>query len=85
MKRFLKLFIFLQTLILVFLFVTSIYNIYEKNNIINNNNVAYQLEDNSATNRGELYDELIKDNIPFEFIKNDLNVNFKFKLATLGD
>ena len=72
MKRFLKLFIFLQTLILVFLFVTSIYNIYEKNNIINNNNVAYQLEDNSATNRGELYDELIKDNIPFEFIKNDL-------------
>lgn len=72
MKRFLKLFLFLQTLILSFLFVNSIYNIYEKNNIINNNDVAYQLKDNSATNRGALYDELLHQKTPFEFIKNDL-------------
>lgn len=72
MKRFLKLFLFLQTLILSFLFVNSIYNIYEKNNIINNNDVAYQLKDNSATNRGALYDELLHKKTPFEFIKNDL-------------
>lgn len=37
MKKFLKIFIFLEVILFAYIFNTSIYNIYEKNNIATEN------------------------------------------------
>ncbi|HAQ0297422.1 TPA: hypothetical protein IWO37_002794, partial [Enterococcus faecium] len=47
MKRFLKIFIFLEIILFVYIFNTSIYNIYEKNNIATDNLKGYVLEETS--------------------------------------
>ena len=47
MKRFLKIFIFLEVILFAYIFNTSIYNIYEKNNIAAKNLKGYVLEETS--------------------------------------
>lgn len=47
MKRFLKIFIFLEIILFAYIFNTSIYNIYEKNNIAAKNLKGYVLEETS--------------------------------------
>lgn len=47
MKKFLKIFIFLEIILFAYIFNTSIYNIYEKNNISSENLKRYVLEETS--------------------------------------
>ena len=47
MKKFLKIFIFLEIILFAYIFNTSIYNIYEKNNISSENLNGYVLEETS--------------------------------------
>ena len=47
MKKFLKIFIFLEVILFAYIFNTSIYNIYEKNNISTENLKVYVLEETS--------------------------------------
>ena len=47
MKKFLKIFIFLEVILFAYIFNTSIYNIYEKNNIATENLKGYVLEETS--------------------------------------
>lgn len=47
MKKFLKIFIFLEVILFAYIFNTSIYNIYEKNNIAAKNLKGYVLEETS--------------------------------------
>lgn len=47
MKNFLKIFIFLEIILFAYIFNTSIYNIYEKNNISSENLKGYVLEETS--------------------------------------
>ena len=47
MKNFLKIFIFLEIILLAYIFNTSIYNIYEKNNIATEKLEGYVLEETS--------------------------------------
>lgn len=47
MKKFLKIFIFLEIILFIYIFNTSIYNIYEKNNISSENLKGYVLEETS--------------------------------------
>lgn len=47
MKKFLKIFIFLEIILFAYIFNTSIYNIYEKNNISSENLKGYALEETS--------------------------------------
>lgn len=47
MKKFLKIFIFLEVILFAYIFNTSIYNIYEKNNITAKNLKGYVLEETS--------------------------------------
>ena len=47
MKKFLKIFIFLEIILLAYIFNTSIYKIYEKNNISSENLKGYVLEETS--------------------------------------
>lgn len=47
MKKFLKIFIFLEIILFAYIFNTSIYNIYEKNNISSENLKGYVLEETS--------------------------------------
>ena len=47
MKKFLKIFIFLEIILYAYIFNTSIYNIYEKNNISSENLKGYVLEETS--------------------------------------
>lgn len=48
MKKFLKIFIFLEVILFAYIFNTSIYNIYEKNNIAAKNLKGYVLEETSS-------------------------------------
>ena len=47
LKNFLKIFIFLEIILLAYIFNTSIYNIYEKNNIATEKLEGYVLEETS--------------------------------------
>ena len=47
MKNFLKIFVFLEILLFAYIFNSSIYNIYEKNNIAADNLSGYMLEEPS--------------------------------------
>ena len=47
MKKFLKIFIFLEVILFAYIFNTSIYNIYEKSNIATENLKGYVLEETS--------------------------------------
>lgn len=47
MKKFIKIFIFLEIILFAYIFNTSIYNIYEKNNISSENLKGYVLEETS--------------------------------------
>lgn len=47
MKKFLKIFIFLEVILFAYIFNASIYNIYEKNNIATENLKGYVLEETS--------------------------------------
>lgn len=53
MKKFLKIFIFLEIILFAYIFNTSIYNIYEKNNISSENLKGYVLEETSP----EIFDK----------------------------
>lgn len=53
MKKFLKIFIFLEIILFAYIFNTSIYNIYEKNNISSKNLKGYVLEETSP----EIFDK----------------------------
>ena len=56
MKKFLKIFIFLEIILFAYIFNTSIYNIYEKNNISSENLKGYVLEETSP----EILDKFYK-------------------------
>ena len=45
MKNFLKIFVFLEILLFAYIFNSSIYNIYEKNNIAADNLSGYMVEE----------------------------------------
>lgn len=55
MKKFLKIFIFLEVILFAYIFNTSIYNIYEKNNIATENLKGYVLEETSPEILDKLY------------------------------
>ena len=55
MKNFLKIFLLLEVLLFGYIFNSSIYNIYEKNNISSNDLVGYTLEDATSENLDKFY------------------------------
>lgn len=55
MKNFLKIFIFLEIILLAYIFNTSIYNIYEKNNIATEKLEGYVLEETSPEILNKFY------------------------------
>lgn len=55
MKKFLKIFIFLEIILFAYIFNTSIYNIYEKNNISSENLKGYVLEETSPEILNKFY------------------------------
>lgn len=60
MKKFLKIFIFLEVIFFAYIFNTSIYNIYEKNNIAAKNLKGYVLEETSPEVLDRFYTYLQK-------------------------
>ena len=55
MKKFLKIFIFLEILLFIYIFNSSIYNIYEKNNIAADNLSGYVIEEISPETLNQFY------------------------------
>lgn len=91
MERFVKIFIFLQVLVLQFIFITSIYNIYEKNNIIDNGDTAFYLKNPNPGDLEKIFNLLNEKKIGFEQlriepdIKNNTNyVVFYSKYSDLN-
>lgn len=74
MGKFIKIFIFLQILVLQFIFITSIYNIYEKNNIIGNNETAFYLENPNPNELENIYEYLNANKIGFEQIRSEPDI-----------
>lgn len=74
MKRFLKIFIFLEVILFAYIFNTSIYNIYEKNNIAAKNLKGYVLEETSPEVLDRFYTLLTKEysHSKLELINNTL-------------
>ncbi len=74
MKNFLKIFIFLEVILFTYIFNTSIYNIYEKNNVATENLKGYVLEDTSPEILNEFYSIFTKEysNNKLEIINNTL-------------
>ncbi len=58
MKHFLKIFILIETLLFSYIFVTSIYNIYEKNHVVSGNMQGYAIQENDPESMGRFYDEI---------------------------
>ena len=55
MKKFLKIFIILEILLFAYIFNSSIYNIYEKNNIAADNLSGYVIEETSPETLNQFY------------------------------
>lgn len=58
MKHFLKIFILIETLLFSYIFVTSIYNIYEKNHVVSGNMQGYAIQENDPESMGRFFDEI---------------------------
>ena len=74
MKKFLKIFIFLEILLFIYIFNSSIYNIYEKNNIAADNLSGYVIEEISPETLNQFY-SIFTENYPnnkIELINNTL-------------
>lgn len=74
MKKFLKIFIFLEILLFIYIFNSSIYNIYEKNNIAADNLSGYVIEEISPETLNRFY-SIFTENYPnnkIELINNTL-------------
>lgn len=74
MERFVKIFIFLQVLVLQFIFITSIYNIYEKNNIIDNGDIAFYLENPNPGELERIFNFLNEKKIGFEQLRGEPDI-----------
>lgn len=74
MKKFLKIFIFLEVILFAYIFNTSIYNIYEKNNIAAKNLKGYVLEETSPEVLNRFYTLFTKEysHNKLELINNTL-------------
>lgn len=74
MKNFLKIFVFLEILLFAYIFNSSIYNIYEKNNIAADNLSGYMLEEPSPEILNQFYNTFIENypNNKLEIINNTL-------------
>ena len=79
MKNFLKIFVFLEILLFVYIFNSSIYNIYEKNNIAADNLSGYMIEETSPEILNQFYTAFIEDypNNKLEIINNTLTTTDK--------
>ena len=62
MKKFLKIFIILEILLFAYIFNSSIYNIYEKNNIAADNLSGYVIEETSPETLNQLYSRFTEKN-----------------------
>lgn len=74
MKKFLKIFIILEILLFAYIFNSSIYNIYEKNNIAADNLSSYVIEETSPETLNQFY-SIFTENYPnnkIELINNTL-------------
>ena len=74
MKKFLKIFIILEILLFAYIFNSSIYNIYEKNNIAADNLSGYVIEETSPETLNQFY-SIFTENYPnnkIELINNTL-------------
>ena len=60
MKNFLKIFVLLEILLFAYIFNSSIYNIYEKNNIAADNLSGYMLEEPSPEILDQFYTKLAR-------------------------
>lgn len=58
MKHFLKIFILIEVLLFSYIFVTSIYNIYEKNHVVSGSMQGYAIQENDPERFGKFYDEI---------------------------
>lgn len=79
MKNFLKIFVFLEILLFAYIFNSSIYNIYEKNNIAADNLSGYMLEEPSPEILNQFYNTFIENypNNKLEIINNTLTTTDK--------
>lgn len=79
MKNFLKIFVFLEILLFAYIFNSSIYNIYEKNNIAADNLSGYMLEETSPEILNQFYLTFIENypNNKLEIINNTLTTTDK--------
>ncbi|OUO75075.1 hypothetical protein [Anaeromassilibacillus sp. An250] len=79
MKNFLKIFVFLEILLFAYIFNSSIYNIYEKNNIAADNLSGYMIEETSPEILNQFYTAFIEDypNNKLEIINNTLTTTDK--------
>lgn len=77
MRIFINIFIFLQVFVLQFIFMTSVYNIYEKNNIINNGDTAFYIKNPSTDELNNLFNLLIEKNIGFEQLRSEPDIKNK--------
>lgn len=75
MRRFLKIFLFLQVVLLLYVFNNSIYNIYEKNNINNSELEGYQLEEINVDDLSNFYDHFMNEysNAKLQLVKNTVS------------
>lgn len=74
MRNFLKVFVLLEIMLFTYIFNSSIYNIYEKNNIASNGLYGYTFEDGNSNNLDRFYD-MFMENYPeykLETIHNTL-------------
>lgn len=79
MKNFFKIFVFLEILLFAYIFNSSIYNIYEKNNIAADNLSGYMIEETSPEILNQFYTTFIEHypNNKLEIINNTLTTTDK--------
>ena len=79
MKNFLKIFVLLEILLFAYIFNSSIYNIYEKNNIAADNLSGYMIEETSPEILNQFYTTFIENypNNKLEIINNTLTTTDK--------
>lgn len=87
MKKFLNIFIFIQVILLIYIFNSSVMNIYEKNNIINKSLHGYQINMDDLNQAEKFFDELMDKHKNYEFavIKNTISTTDKsiYEIYTL--
>ena len=62
MKKFIRVFIFLQICLAIYLFNISFLDMYDKNNILPNDYNKYEIADNSVENRKILFNTIRSSN-----------------------